>query len=145
MRNIFSLNGQSLTHHVRKLPSKRYSRRVLLLDLHKIHDENPEWSHILIMLQPTRKPVQINVDIHSATERQLTYNMPSWYSYTSETVATDTVIGAGKYRLNIVGLDETYQTIEMQLNAKCSKSKFHVVAKVCVPWTKGFERYHYFT
>lgn len=100
---------------------------------------------MLLVLQPTKGPVQINVDIHSATERQLTYQMPSWYSYRTQIIAADTVMGAGKYRLNIVGLDESYQAVEVEVNAQCSKSKYHVVAKLCVPWTRGFERYHHFT
>lgn len=143
--SFYSSKGQSLTHYVRKLPSRRYSRKVLTLDLHKLKGDHPEWSHVLLMLQPTKEPLQINVDIHSAIERQLTYHMPSWYSYKTEVVTDDTVIGAGKYRLNIVGLDESYQAVEVQVNAQCSKSKYHVVAKLCVPWTRGFERYHYFT
>lgn len=142
---LYSSHGQSLTYLVRKLPSRRYGRKTLTLDLHKIQDDHPDWSHVLLMLQPTKEPVQINVDIHSATERQLTYQMSTWYSYTTEIVTEDTVIGAGKYRLNIVGLDESYQAIEVQVKAHCSKSKYHAVAKLCVPWTRGFERYHYFT
>lgn len=113
--------------------------------MYKIQDDFPEWTHVLLFLQPTKEPVQLNIDIHSVNERQITYQMPSWYSYTTEIIAGDTVMGAGRYRLNVVGLDESYQAIEIQLNAQCSKARYHTVAKVCVPWTRGFERFHYFT
>lgn len=142
---IFSSVGESLTHYVKKLPSKRYSRRVLTLDLHKIQDDHPEWSHIVLTLLPTKEPVQLNIDIHSATERQLTYEMPSWYSYRETQLTESTMMGAGAYRINFVGVEESYQSVQLHVSAKCQKSKYHVVAKLCVPWTRGFERYHYFT
>lgn len=130
---------------MKKLPSKRYSRKVLTLDLHKIQDNYPQWSHVILILKTTKQPLQINVDIHSAAERQLTYEMPSWYSYRTQKLNDQTMLGAGHYRINFVGLDESYQSVELHLDAQCQTSKYHVVAKLCVPWTRGFERYHYFT
>lgn len=141
----FSSVGHSLTHYVKKLPSKRYSRRVLTLDLHKIQDDHPEWTHVILVLPPTKEPIQLNIDIHSVTERQLTYDMPSWYSYRNHLLTDNTMLGAGTYRINFRSLDESYQAVELHVSAKCQKTKYHAVAKVCVPWTRGFERYHYFT
>lgn len=141
----FSSVAHSLTHFVKKLPSQRYERRVLTLDLHKIQDDHPEWTHVILVLKPTKVPMQLNIDIHSATERQLTYEMPSWYSYRTNVLTEQTMLGAGQYRINFVGLDESYQSVQLHLNAQCQKSKHHAVAKLCVPWTRGFERYHYFT
>lgn len=136
-----------MTHHVRKLPSKRYSRKILTLDLHKIQDDYPDWTHVVLVLawKPTNEPLQINVDIHSAAERQLTYDMASWYSYRTQTLTESTMLGANNYRINFVGLDESYQAVQLHLNVECQQPKYHVVAKLCVPWTRGFERYHYFT
>ncbi|XP_031625609.1 GPI inositol-deacylase [Contarinia nasturtii] len=137
--------GHSLTHYVKKLPSKRHSRRVLKLDLHKIQDDHPEWTHIILTLLPTKEPLQINVDIHAVAERQLTYEMPSWYSYQTHQITDRTMLGAVGYRINFPGLDESYQSVQLHIQAHCQKPKYHIVAKVCVPWTRGFERYHYFT
>lgn len=130
---------------MKKLPSKLYSRRTLSLDLHKIQDDYPQWSHVILILKPTKEPIQINVDIHSASERRLTYEMPSWYWYRTQTLTDNTMMGAGAYRINFVGLEESYQSVELHIKAQCQKSKYHVVAKLCIPWTRGFERYHYFT
>lgn len=143
----FSSTGHSLTHHVKKLPSKRFSRKILTLDLHKIQDDHPDWTHILLVLgrRPTKEPLQINVDIHSATERQLTYEMPSWYMYRTRTLTESTTLGANTYRINFPGMDESYQSVQLHLNVECQQPKYHVVAKLCVPWTRGYERYHYFT
>lgn len=134
---------------MRKLPSKRYSRKSLTLELHKIQDDFPDWTHIILVLawKPTVEPLQINVDIHSATERQLTYEMPSWYMYLTQTLTESTMLGANSYRINFSGLDESYQSVQLHLDVQCQQpnQKYHVVAKTCVPWTRGFERYHYFT
>lgn len=131
---------------MRKIPSKQFGRKVLTLDLFKIQDDYPEWTHIILAILPTKEPVKLNIDIHAAQDRQFSYSMPAWYSYSTSTVIKDTIAGATKYRINFNGLDESYQAIELQVEAKqCSKAKHHAVAKVCVPWTRGFDRYHYFT
>lgn len=141
----FSTIGHSLMHYVKKLPSKRYSRKVLTLDLHKIQDDFPEWTHIILTLLPTKQPIQINIDIHSVGERQITYEMPSWYSYRTNVLTESTMMGAAIYRISFPALDESYQAVQLHIQAHCQSKKYHVVAKVCVPWTRGFERYHYFT
>lgn len=141
-----SQSGESLTHYVRKLPSKQFNRKVLTLDLFKIQDDYPKWTHVILAILPTKEAVKLNIDIHAANDRQISYSMPAWYSYSTSTLIKDTVPGANKYRFQFDGLDESYQAIELLVEAKkCSKSKFHTVAKVCVPWTSGFDRYHYIT
>lgn len=143
---IHSSTGESLTHYVRKLPSKQFNRKVLTLDLFKIQDDYPEWTHVLLAILPTKEPVKLNIDIHGAEDRVLSYSMPSWYSYMTTVLFKNTIAGASKYRIQFDGLDESYQAIELQVEpTKCLKAKHHAVAKVCVSWTKGFERYHYFT
>lgn len=42
-------------------------------------------------------------------------------------------------------MEETYQTLELEIKPKCIREPYHIVARLCVPWTKGFERFHYFT
>lgn len=119
---------------------------MLSLDLFKIQDDHPEWTHVLLAILPTKEPVKLNIDIHGAEDRQFSYPMPSWYSYSSTVIVSSTMPGTTKYRVRFENLDESYQAIELQVNAvSCTKSKHHAVAKVCVPWTKGFDRYHYFT
>lgn len=44
------------------------------------------------------------------------------------------------------GMDEPHQTIELTVKPRsCTKETHHAVAKICVPWTNGFERFHFFT
>lgn len=89
--------------------------------------------------------MQLNIDIHSVEQREITFQMPSWYSYRKQIVTNDTVPGSSAYRIKIVGLDESYQALELKIKPQCRRNKYHVIAKLCVPWTRGFERFHYFT
>lgn len=48
--------------------------------------------------------------------------------------------------ITFVGMDETHQTVELNVKPRsCTKETHQAVAKICVPWTDGFERYNYFT
>lgn len=132
-------------HFVRKLPSQRHSRKTLMLDLHSVQSNNPDWTHVIVVLRPTKSSVQLNIDIFNPVERTLTVQAPNWYSYSAETILSGTIPHANSYRINVPGLDESYQAIELQLHANCRAEQHHAVAKVCVPWLKGFERFHAFT
>lgn len=44
----------------------------------------------------------------------------------------------------LLGMDESFQSVEVLLVAKnCGNKPYHTTAKVCVPWTRGFERFHH--
>lgn len=134
-----------MTHYTRKLPSQRFSRKTLSLDLHKILTDNPDWTHVILVLHPTKATMQLNIDIFDPNDRLITVQMPNWYSYSEKTVLETTVSNANSYRVQIPGLDESYQALELRLQPTCRREKHHAVAKVCVPWLKGFERFHVFT
>lgn len=88
----------------------------------------------------------MNVDIHAAGDREVKASVQRWYSYSPQVVIEDTVLGSSLYKLSIMGLEEAHQAMELIIQPKsCSKPGFHSVARVCVPWTEGFDRYHYFT
>lgn len=89
--------------------------------------------------------MQLNIDIHPVEQREITFQMPNWYTYSRTILTNDTIFGATTYRISINGLDESYQALELNVKPICRKDKYHIVAKLCVPWTRGFERYHYFT
>lgn len=96
-------------------------------------------------MHPTKTPMQLNIDIFDPNDRIVTAQMPSWYSYSERTIVESTIPNANNYRIEIPGLDESYQALELRLHATCNTEKYHAVAKVCVPWTKGFERFQGFT
>lgn len=71
--------------------------------------------------------------------------MPNWYSYQKNMLLNSTTMGISSYQINVIGLDETYQTLELDIKPKCLREPYHIVARLCVPWTKGFERFYHFT
>lgn len=112
--------------------------------------------------------VKLNVDIHG-DERNLQVQMPKWYKYSWFDIVEETVSGSSALHLQVsgtissrrfgycteylfyhtlficLGMDESFQSVELVLETKrCSKAQLHSVAKVCVPWTNGFERFHQF-
>lgn len=131
---------------ITKVPSEfsRISRANLKLNLEEIRLKNSKWTHVLLLFTPSKEPFQYTVDIHNPSDRQIKVQMPKWYSFTTVKVLDDTLLGASHYQLNVTGLDETHQALELILTPKhCTKHR--TLAKICVPWTEGFDRYHKFT
>ena len=127
--------------HIERIPSDLPDRVHLSLNLHDLKIKNPKWTHVLLRFPSTREPFQFTVDVHNPSDRQLKVVMPKWYSFSTALVTDDTLLGASHYQLNITGLDETHQALELVLTPKiCSKHR--TVAKVCIPWTDGFQRFH---
>lgn len=72
--------------------------------------------------------------------------MPKWYSFSNIIIVGDTILGSTSYTIKVMGMDESYQAMELSVVPRsCSKKKYQTTAKVCVPWTHGFDRYHHFT
>lgn len=90
--------------------------------------------------------LQLNIDIHAASDRELFVKMPKWYQFTEIQLVNDTILGSTIYTIKVDGLEDVHQSLELTVSAgACSKTHYHSVAKLCVPWTKGFDRYHFFT
>lgn len=126
-----------------KVPSEFPSRVNLQLNLHEMKKKNPTWTHVLLRFGPSREPFQYTVDIHNPFDRQFEVQMPKWYSFSTVKLLDDTLMGASHYQFNITGLDETHQALELIMTPKhCAKHR--TVAKICIPWAEGFDRYHHF-
>lgn len=142
----YCAKATSITHLANKLPSLRHERYTASLDLHQLKKEHPEWTHVLIRALPSKEPLQLNVDVHSSSDRDIHFTMPKWYTFSKVKLLEETTIGSTVYNILINGMTDTYQTIELNVEPKsCSYKTHHSVGKVCVPWTDGFDRYHYFT
>ncbi|CAM6031630.1 unnamed protein product, partial [Sphagnum compactum] len=142
----FCSKAVSLSQYAKTFPSLRHKRIIFVMDLHKMQAKNPKWTHLILRTLPTKDPFKMHIDIHDPSDREISVTMPKWYSYTTEKLLDDTLMGSSLYTLKIKGMDETYQVIELNVKPRsCTKETHHAVAKICVPWTNGFERYHYFT
>lgn len=124
--------------------SKLPDRSHLNLNLHTLKKNNPKWTHVLLRFSATREPFQFSVDIHNPSDRQLKVSMPKWFSFSSKNILEDTLVGSIYYQLNVTGLDETHQALEIIVTPK-SCTKHRTLARICIPWTDGFNRFHHFT
>lgn len=139
----FCSNAVSLSNYTIKVPSELPDRMAVSLNLHDLKAKNPRWTHILLRFKPTREPFQFTVDIHNPADREMTVAMPKWYSFSTVNILDDTLMGSSHYQFNITGLDATHQALELIVTPKfCTKHK--TIAKICVPWSSGFNRFHQF-
>lgn len=139
----FCSSAVSLSNYTRKVPSELPDRVTVSLNLHDLKAKNPKWTHILLLFKPTREPFQFTIDIHNPSDREIIVPMPKWYSFSTVKILDDTLLGSSHYQLNITGLDETHETLEITVKPKfCSKHR--TLAKACVPWSNGFSRFHQF-
>lgn len=140
----YCTNAILLSNYSKKIPSELGDRITVSLNLHKIKANNPKWTHILLRFSPSREPFQFTVDIHNPSDREINVQMPKWYLFTSVKIVEDTLMGSSHYQLNVIGLEETHQALEVIVTAKfCSKHR--TISKISIPWAKGFIRYHPFT
>jgi GPI inositol-deacylase len=131
-------------NYVTKVPSEFPGREYLQLNLHELKSKHPKWTHVLLKFGKTREPFQYTVDIHNSDDRVVKVVMPKWYSFTTKKILDDTLLGSSHFQLNITGLDETHQALELIVTPKfCSKHR--TAAKICIPWTDGFDRFHQFS
>lgn len=142
----FCSKGTYLPNLVKKLPSGDNKKRAVIdVDLHKVKAQNPTWTHLVFKLKPTPSTVKLNIDINDNI-RSFKVQMPKWYSYQQKSLLEDTLVGASHYRIEISDLDEAHQSIQLNVKPRsCSRSTSHAVAKICVPWSRGSERYQYIT
>lgn len=160
----FCSKGKYLPNLVKKLPSGDYQKRAIIdVDLHKVKAQNPTWTHLVFRLTPTTSAVKLNIDINDNI-RSFKVQMPKWYSYQQKSLLDDTLVGTSHYRVEINGkifftihnfvslynifldLEEAHQSLQLNVKPRsCSKAASHAVAKICVPWSRGSERYQYIT
>uniref|UniRef100_A0A182WFP3 GPI inositol-deacylase n=1 Tax=Anopheles minimus TaxID=112268 RepID=A0A182WFP3_9DIPT len=136
------LKAVSLANYTLPVPSSKFDRFGALLDMHELKRNNPTWTHVLVKIPRTNKPVQFSVDIFNPDERMMNLTMPYWFDYRAHTILHDASPDDSFYRINIHGMAYTYQTIALDLTAiSCGGVKGTVVVKVRVPWATGYDRY----
>uniref|UniRef100_A0A2M4BCA0 GPI inositol-deacylase n=1 Tax=Anopheles marajoara TaxID=58244 RepID=A0A2M4BCA0_9DIPT len=140
----FCQRSVSLVNHTLPVPSSKFDRSGALLDLHELKQRNPRWTHVLVKLRRTFKPVQFSVDVFNPAEREIHVAMPRWFDYRKRTILQHASTDDSFYRLKVRGMIHTYQTIALDLQAiRCDAVKGSVVVKVHVPWANGYDRYAY--
>ncbi|KAI5651707.1 PGAP1-like protein domain-containing protein [Phthorimaea operculella] len=122
-------------------------RKLATINLHSIMDQYPDWTHVLVRVSPTRKPIILNVDINDYASRQITVDLPSILSLTTTTIKQETERNSIYYELILPGFNSVHQAylLYMEPTSSCKASQYHVSAELHVPWAKNNEYYHFFT
>ncbi|KFB42630.1 AGAP011299-PA-like protein [Anopheles sinensis] len=132
----------SLANYTLQVPSSKFDRFGALLDLHELKQRNPRWTHVLIKIPRTFKPVQFSVDVFNPAQREINITMPYWFDYRKRTILQDASPDDSFYRITIDAMTQTHQTIALDLKAiSCDGVKGTSVVKVHVPWSEGYDRY----
>ncbi|XP_038211985.1 GPI inositol-deacylase isoform X2 [Zerene cesonia] len=122
-------------------------RKLATINLHNVLDVHPEWTHVIVKVSPTRKPITLNVDINDYASRQINVNLPSDLSFSKHVIKQETEANVLYYELLLKDFDMVHQAylLYVEPTASCQASQYHVSAEAHVPWAKNHEYYHYFT
>lgn len=127
------------------LPPAENDRQFAEINLHDIKAQNPSWTHLLLKFPKTNEAFKFTVDINNLDDRVLDIQTPKWYSFSQSQLLDDTVLGASFYKLRILGMDNSYQTLAINIDVRsCNAELPFVVANISVPWTDGFTKYSYY-
>ncbi|XP_052740359.1 GPI inositol-deacylase isoform X2 [Bicyclus anynana] len=122
-------------------------RKLATVNLHKLTDQRPDWTHVIVRVSPTNKPVTLNVDINDHASRQINVQLPSDYSFGKQMIITETEANSLYYELLLPDFGAIHQAylLYVEPTASCQATSYHASAELHVPWAKNHEYYHYFT
>ncbi|KAJ0177266.1 hypothetical protein K1T71_007275 [Dendrolimus kikuchii] len=122
-------------------------RKLATINLHNIKETYPDWSHVIVRVSPTRKPIVLNVDINDYASRQIFVDLPSDFSFQKHTIKHETEEDSLYYEFILQDFNAIHQAylLYVEPTAGCKAIQYHVSAELHVPWAKNHEYYHYFT
>ncbi|CAG4983045.1 unnamed protein product [Colias eurytheme] len=122
-------------------------RKLATINLHNVLDVHPEWTHVIVKVSPTKKPITLNVDINDYASRQINVNLPSVLSFSKHVIKEETEANVLYYEIILKDFNMIHQAylLYVEPTASCQASQYHVSAEAHVPWAKNHEYYHYFT
>ncbi|KAL0893128.1 hypothetical protein ABMA27_014761 [Loxostege sticticalis] len=122
-------------------------RKLATINLHTLKDTYPEWTHVIVKVSPTRKPVVLNVDVNDHASRVKTVSLPSDFSFGKKIIVEETEANSLYYELVFPGFNTVHQAylLYVEPTVSCKASQYHVSAELHVPWAKNNEYYHYYT
>ncbi|XP_055373238.1 GPI inositol-deacylase [Condylostylus longicornis] len=136
----------SLSKYITRIPTIGDNKVIIKLDLHKLKDTYPSWTHIILRFNPTRKRFSCSIDIFDPDLRFVKIHAPKWNSYSQYDVLEETLYGSSFYKFEISGIEDSHQSLYFNIKPKiCSQNKHHAVARVCIPWLKNCDKYQHFT
>lgn len=122
-------------------------RKLATVNLHSVMEQYPDWSHVVVKVSPTRKPIILNVDINDYTSRQIYVDLPSDFSFNKHLIKYQTEENSLYYELILQDFNAIHQAyfLYVEPSPSCKATHYHVSAEMHVPWAKNHEYFHYFT
>ncbi|XP_041978231.1 GPI inositol-deacylase [Aricia agestis] len=122
-------------------------RKLATVHLHHIMARRPDWTHVVVKVSPTNKPIILNVDINDHASRQINVQLPSPFSFTRNIIIERTEPNSIYYELLLDDFNLVYQAylLYVEPSGNCQATQYHVSAEMHVPWAENNENYHYFT
>lgn len=134
-----------LTHLSEIVPSIKYKRRFIQLNLRQLHKNNSELTHIVFRSLPTNEPVVFHVDIHSQTHRDVTIDLPKWWTTTRQVIFDSTAEKALNLKILIPDLQHVIQYYDLFVEPqRCFKDNHHASITLVSPWADE-DRHAFFT
>lgn len=119
-------------------------RKLATVDLHDIMDMEPEWTHVIVKVSPTRKPITLNVDINDHASRQINVNLPSLFSFGKQIIKAETEENSLYYELVLLDFNLIHQAYLLYVEPINCQAPYHASAELHVPWA-NHDSFHYFT
>ncbi|KAL4704963.1 hypothetical protein ACJJTC_013420 [Scirpophaga incertulas] len=122
-------------------------RKLATINLHTLKDIYPDWTHVVVRVSPTRKPITLNVDINDHASRIVTVDLPSDIVFGRTIIKAETEPESLYYELILPGFDKIHQAylLYVEPTANCKADQYHVSAELHVPWARNHEYSHYYT
>lgn len=126
--------GINLSDQGRLLPGK--FKKFIQLELPPLAESG--FSHVVIIIPPTKKAVEISIDIHNINDRQKDIELPPLIvSLAEDIIMKNTPHKALAYNLSLSGLDQPWQAYQISLNPSgpsCPQEQT-LFGKLVLPWT----------
>ncbi|CAK1547233.1 unnamed protein product [Leptosia nina] len=121
-------------------------RKVATINLHSIKGAQPDWTHVIVKVSPTKKSITLNVDVNDHASRQITVDLPSLLSISKHVIKQETEANSLYYELLLPGFNAIHQAYLLYIEpVGTCQPPYHVSAEMHVPWAMNHEYYHYFT
>ncbi|XP_060536701.1 GPI inositol-deacylase isoform X2 [Cylas formicarius] len=137
------LNGLHLSHFSEIIPSAKYKRRLITLNMHKLRKSNFELTHVVFAAMPTSEPLSFHVDNYGSFERKCIVSLPL-LPFKKHIIVLETPPRAVIYNIHLTNLKNMLQSYQIFVEPNnCSTVEHHATIILIVPWSNQNVHQHF--